>query len=64
MSAWAMFPATGEFFKVVILTTNAYNKTKEIVSGVATSVVNLFSQKTKRWIVCGAGIFWFNKFRK
>ena len=37
--------ATGEFFKVVILTTNAYDKTKETVSSVATGVVNLFSQK-------------------
>ena len=37
--------ATGEFFKVVILTTNAYDKTKETISSIAAGVVNLFSQK-------------------
>ena len=40
-----MFPPRENFFKVVILTTNAYDKTKETISSIAAGVVNLFSQK-------------------
>ena len=40
-----MFPPRENFFKVVILTTNAYDKTKETISRFAAGVVNLFSQK-------------------
>ena len=58
-----MFPPRENFFKVVVLTTNAYDKTKKTISSIAAGVVNLFL-KIKWWIVCDAGISWFNKFRK